>query len=123
MVATAIPKASRALVEARERGLCARCGGVGTDWHHRRSRRVRDAHTHCACNGILLCRDCHSWAHSKMAAAEQGYRVSSYESTPVSVPAVRFGRWWVQRCDGTAMCVDPQSVDLSDGTPWMEVVQ
>lgn len=49
-------------------------------WHHRRSRSVRDAHTHCACNGVWLCAVCHSWVHSHPnEARDAGLIVSRYD--------------------------------------------
>jgi hypothetical protein len=44
-----IPTASREAVKSRDTGRCVRCWGVGSEWHHRRSRSVRDEHRHCPC--------------------------------------------------------------------------
>lgn len=97
-----IPAASRRLVEDREQGLCLRCGGKGTDWHHRRSRSVRDGHTHCGCNGVLLCRVDHAWAHGNPALAQaQGWIVSRYVDEPSSVAVVTRHGMLRLNCDGS----------------------
>lgn len=99
-----IPKASRLAVIKRDRLRCQRCNGRGTDWHHRRSRRVRGIHQHCPCNGILLCRTCHDWVHSYEASAKNfGFIVSAYVDDPGGVPL----RTWIGvdqylTCDGRA---------------------
>lgn len=78
-----IPQASRLLVETREIGRCLRCGMRGSDWHHRRKRSVKDEHQHCACNGVLLCRTCHTWAHAyPLEAKAKGYIVSQFQPSP-----------------------------------------
>lgn len=110
-----IPEESRALVRQRDMTLCARCNGRGTDWHHRRSRRVRAAHRHCACNGLWLCRTCHSWAHLNPAEARaEGMVVWQWVDEPMSVPHRRFDGWWVAGCDGSLDAVNASSV-TTDG--------
>lgn len=81
--------------------MCQRCGGVGSDWHHRRSRRVVDEHTHCPCNGVLLCRTCHAWVHGHPELAQgMGLIVSAYWS-PSMFPVQCFdGREWLLDCEG-----------------------
>lgn len=80
---SAIPEKSRGLVKARDRYLCVRCGCRGGEWHHRRSRSVVDACTHCPCNGILLCKTCHEWVHKNpFLARASGWIVSKYQ-TPI----------------------------------------
>lgn len=90
-----IPQRSRDLVRERQLGRCLRCGcpiqrGAGS-WHHRRTRRRIDAHTHCPCNGILLCGDgvqgCHGWTHGvgNFEARQSGLIVSRYVDDPAEI--------------------------------------
>lgn len=110
-----IPDESRRLVENREGLRCGRCHGPGSEWHHRRSRRVRASHRHCACNGVLLCRTCHRWAHANPAAARgTGFIVEQWEDEPMQVPQQRSDGWWVLRCDGRALPLELVDVE-TDG--------
>lgn len=96
-----IPPESRHLVERREGMRCAICMGRGYEWHHRRSRRVRADHRHCACNGLLLCRTCHSWAHANPDESQAvGSIVSQWVDEPFLVPLRTHSGWWQLRCDG-----------------------
>lgn len=92
---------TRAVIFARWRGACARCGSPASDYAHRRTRGVRDAHTACPCNALALCRVCHSWCHKNPeAAAKAGLTLSRYETEPWTVPVETiFGRVTL-RCDG-----------------------
>lgn len=96
--ASRIPTAARHAVRQRDLVRCARCGSNATvgQWHHRRSRWVRDEHTHHPCNGLWLCADCHSWCHHNPTEAKaSGWIVSRYVAEPGSVP-VHHGVWgWV----------------------------
>lgn len=110
-----IPQESRTLVEGREAGRCLRCLGRGRDWHHRRSRRVRAGHRHCACNGVLLCRTCHSWAHANPDEAQAtGFVVSQWVDEPLMVPVFSGTGWWQVTCDGRIHPVEATAV-MSDG--------
>lgn len=101
MADTEIPQGSRDLVTARQAGRCLRCSGAGTDWHHRRSRRVRGEHRHCPCNGVLLCRDCHSWAHAHpLLAQAQGLVVSQWVDRPGEVPVTGLWDRYTLDCEG-----------------------
>jgi hypothetical protein len=101
VVSAGIPREQRELVQRRDQRRCTRCGMRGSDWHHRRSRRVRDVHQHCACNGVMLCRTCHSWAHGHPEEAlTVGLIVSQWEGRPWSVPLRRVDGWWLLRCMG-----------------------
>lgn len=74
-----IPTVQRSLVKVRDNWRCVRCGGPGAEWHHRRSRSVRDEHQHCACNGVWLCTTCHRWVHANpFAARSTGFIVSRH---------------------------------------------
>ena len=85
----------------REMGRCLRCGGSGQHWHHRRGRAVRDQHTHCACNGVLLCRTCHEWAHANpFEARRTGFIVSRSEPEPRTVQVEAFYGALFLTCEG-----------------------
>lgn len=110
---TVIPPESREAVFTREHGLCARCFMPGSEWHHRRSRRVRGEHRHCPCNGVLLCHHCHRWAHrGPTEAGANGWIVSIYEDVPASVPQHRPDGWWLTLCDGTGVALRPDQVQV-----------
>jgi hypothetical protein len=48
---------------------------------------VVDAHQHCPCNGVLLCRTCHTWVHAHpLMARLAGLIVSRHVSEPWTVP-------------------------------------
>lgn len=97
----AIPTAQRDLVKQRERFLCLRCGGRGTDWHHRRRRAVGDDHQHCSCNGVWLCRTDHRWAHDNPSAARaDGFIVSSFTDQPGQIPVRSFHGLVTLTCTG-----------------------
>jgi hypothetical protein len=100
--ATPIPDSARAAVLKRDQ-RCARCGAGGpVQWHHRRSRRVRDAHVHCVCNGLALCATCHSYVHANPAeSAERGLIVSSYIEEPSTIPVKTYRGWMLHTCGGT----------------------
>ena len=113
-----IPEESRRIVERREGRLCARCRGAGTDWHHRRSRSVRDLHQHCACNGVLLCRTCHEWAHRyPVQAKAQGFVVARHEAEPGAFPVRRLDGWWLLLCDGSDVALSAEHVVMRGGSP------
>ena len=99
----AIPEESRRLVGDRD-VRCARDGvALGTDWHHRRRRNVRDGHEHCPCNGVMLCRTCHSWAHANPAAAlAKGWMVPTHRE-PWRTPQWRPDGWWLCLHDGSML--------------------
>jgi hypothetical protein len=101
-VSSHIPTKSREIVRTRERGLCTRCRGRGTEWHHRRSRSVRDAHQHCPCNGVLLCKTCHDWVHANpFEARALGLIVSRYRiPSEMQVEHNLYGWAWLT-CTGT----------------------
>jgi 5-methylcytosine-specific restriction enzyme A len=100
-VGKAIPTESRRVVNDRDKGLCVRCRGRGSEWHHRRSRSVKDEHRHCPCNGILLCHTCHAWVHANpFEARGKGWIVSRYgDPTASQLHTARLG-WIRLHCDG-----------------------
>ena len=99
--ATQIPTASRKAVKERDGGRCLRCGMASSHWHHRRSRSVRDEHTHHPGNGASLCGKCHDWVHANpRGATKEGYIVSRFVSFPCCIPVLTyFGAAWLD-CDG-----------------------
>lgn len=92
----------RVMLASTFRGLCWRCGGVGSDYAHRRPRGVRDEHTACFCNAAWLCRVDHAWCHKNpIAARDDGWVLSRYETEPWTVPvATIFGKVLLS-CDGS----------------------
>lgn len=102
---SAIPTKSRDLVRARAHHRCERClcPAPNGQWHHRRSRRVVNEHTHCPCNGVWLCRTCHQWVHAHPTEAKkEGWIVSQWVIRPGQVPYIRrIGTAWSTGCDGT----------------------
>lgn len=82
-----IPQSQRDALSLRSRGQCEHCGGRATDVHHRRSRAVRDDHTHCLCVLIHLCRTCHNRAHaSAVVYRDLGLIVPRHVSDPWNTP-------------------------------------
>lgn len=98
-----IPAERRDQVEKRDRRQCVRCNvpTMSGEWHHRRSRSVRDDHRHCSCNGIYLCGACHRWVHANpFEARELGYIVSRHKM-PTIEPVFNIGPGWLLLdCEG-----------------------
>lgn len=96
-----IPSRARELVKRRTMGRCIRCGGPGSEWHHRRTRSVRDGHRHCPCNGVWLCLTDHQWVHAHpFEAKAEGLIVSKYEAEPGLIPvSAHFGELMLE-CNG-----------------------
>jgi 5-methylcytosine-specific restriction protein A len=98
-----IPTASRQQVRRRDGNRCFRCGAptLHGEWHHRRSRSIRDEHTHHPCNGILLCGTCHRWVHAHpLLARISGWIVSRHTALPGDVAAVSHRGSLFLKCDG-----------------------
>jgi hypothetical protein len=113
---TRIPTRSREIVARRSDGRCERCGGPGSDWHHRRRRRIVE-HRHCPCNGVRLCSTCHRWAHANPEAARaSGFIVPSH-LRPQDVPIRAHGMWWRHDCDGDFDDVDEADLVVAEGGP------
>jgi hypothetical protein len=118
---TLIPLDARLAVEKRDHQMCVMCGHKGADWHHRRTRSVVDDHQHCACNGILLCRRDHQWAHSHPESARAiGVVVSRYTVEPFTVPVLSYDGWWRHACDGTGWFVPEDRVSVIEGAPYVD---
>lgn len=98
-----IPTTVRLKVKIRDRFRCCRCGMSGAEWQHRRSRSVRDEHTHCTCNGIWLCSECHAWVHAHpLLARIAGWSVSRSQRQPGLEPVdcIQHGGKVLLDCDG-----------------------
>lgn len=90
------PPVVAALIDKRDEGLCQRCGRGGRlERHHRRLKSMGGskarAHTQCACNGLSLCRRCHSEVHERPGAAVRpgGYIVMQSVARPGSMQVLR----------------------------------
>jgi len=100
-----IPPKARAQVKQRSHFRCERCGvpAPNGQWHHRRSRRVRDRHQHCPCNGVWLCGTCHRQVHGGKDAQrirDEGWIVSQFCKQPGVIPVTtKWGVRW-HKCDG-----------------------
>jgi hypothetical protein len=104
---SAIPLESRWAVVNRQWGLCFRCMMKGTEWHHRRGRSVVDEHTHCPCNGVLLCHTCHAWVHRNPdAAQDDGLIVLRSVTEPALVNLHGFDGWWAIDCAGQSYALE-----------------
>jgi hypothetical protein len=120
MTTLQIPPEARKIVGQRDNWRCGRCGVKASDWHHRRSRRVRDVHQHCACNGIMLCRTCHGWAHDNPEIAQMvGMIVRQFQPRPWRIPVRRLDGWWLQRCVGIGVPIEDICVSLVDNVPFL----
>lgn len=93
-------------MKVRDHHRCMRClvPAPTGQWHHRRSRSVRDQHQHCPCNGVWLCPTCHRWVHDHpVQARETGFIVSKFVTEPGSIPIVtNIGERWTD-CQGRAV--------------------
>jgi len=97
-MANRIPTRSRDVVKARERFRCARCGGSAPtgEWHHRRTRAVKDEWTHHWTNGVWLCKTCHDAVHAHPTRARvEGYIVGSFQPRPGALPVKLWTGEWV----------------------------
>lgn len=103
-----VPDAVRALVVDRDRGRCLRCGGPGSNLHHRTARGMGGAgpRANSPANLIVLCGSgttgCHGWVEAHpTAAAILGYRVPR-GTDPATVPVLDVTGWVRLGHDGTA---------------------
>jgi hypothetical protein len=90
------PPAVRSMLVKRDE-CCQRCGYPGRlEAHHRRAKASGGssarAHTQCACNGVMLCRRCHEWAHlHPRKARAAGWIVLQSTARPSTVSVRRSG--------------------------------
>lgn len=112
-MADSIPMASRIAVRDRELRRCARCGGptAAGQWHHRRSRSVKDNWTHDPVNGLWLSARCHQWVHANPLEARRfGWIVSRYVTYPGDQPVRMYFGWVFLLPDGSyEPSVDPEA--------------
>lgn len=103
-MANEIPTSKRQAVHKRDGRHCQRCGvGCMTgEIHHRRSRSVRDDHTHCLCNLVYLCNRCHRFlTEHPMDGYLTGWMVRRARA-PFGTPFKRWDRAWaLPMCEGT----------------------
>ena len=80
-------RGTREQIIDRSKRRCERCGGRGTDYHHRRRRGIKDGHTECSCNALWLCRDCHAEVHAQpYRSRNNGWIVSVGVESPATEP-------------------------------------
>lgn len=101
---------TRALVWARDGGLCLRCLAPGTNIHHRRARGMGGT-SRAAINDprnlVLLCGSgttgCHGWIESNRAVArEQAWLLEDLTEGELARPVTDvFGVAWALRSDGS----------------------
>lgn len=105
-----IPTWSRLTVSNRSLRRCERCGGPGSQWHHRRGRSVVDEHRHCPCNGVWLCHTCHLWCHQNPALAkDEGFIVMRNAQQPSTYGFAHYqGRWVKPDCSGGLSTVETE---------------
>lgn len=114
-----IPTVKRRQVKERDGGRCTRCQMAGAQWHHRRSRRVVDEHTHCACNGLWMCPTCHRWAHDNPITAKRtGQIIPPWVDDMWNIPFTRLGAtWMLPSCDGLLQPLSADQVLLGVDVP------
>lgn len=96
--------AAREVVYRRSRGRCEVCGGVGSEFSHRRTRAVRGKHQNSPENALWACRTCHARMHRNPEVARaNGWHVSRYVDEPGTVPVWLPPRrgWFLLGCDGS----------------------
>lgn len=76
-------------VKDRSAGRCEKCGGHGSEVHHRKNRSQGGGWDTANC--VLLCRPCHHWVTVNPALArESGWAVARHDD-PESVPVPLVG--------------------------------
>lgn len=113
----------RALVIARDRARCVRCGRsceyIPCSVHH---RQLRQRNNNWPSNLILLCGTgtvgCHALVHSRRVDIGEpfGYIVSRYEDDPATVPVYYHRRGWTTLlADGTRLpTTDPHPTGVRE---------
>lgn len=106
MASTGFSLEVKALITARARHLCERCGyGNSTvQIHHRRPRGMggtKRLETNLPSAGVLLCQPCHAEVEShRLKAYSDGWLVRQHQS-PLDAPLYRRGHWVLLDDDGT----------------------
>lgn len=94
---------TRTLIRWRAAHRCERCGVPSPNGqaHHRRSRRVVGPHRHCVCNGMWLCRTCHTQVHGNVnQSRKEGWIVSQWAKQPAEIPVTTTWGKRFHDCDG-----------------------
>lgn len=104
-------EAVKAIVKARNNGVCLVCGVVrGEQIHHRRPRGAggsRRPDTNAPANLVFICHLCHSDIESRREwALERGYLVRQSHS-PAASPIWLWGRWHLLDDEGGLREVEP----------------
>lgn len=118
-----IPQETTDAILLRDKGRCLRCGGVGSERSHRRSRRIRDEHTHCPCNVNLLCHTCHAdfIGAQQIEARKSGLLLHSTVAVPAHVPVQTYMGWGLLLCGpegGLLLFGGVRQIVTGDGTRW-----
>lgn len=108
-----IPRAVRAAVKGRERGLCLNCSSGRASQIHHRLRRREGGHALSVC--ILVCATCHYEAHHNVAwARRRGLIVPTY-ADPLVVPVKSWRGWMVLDDGGDLRFLDE---NVEDALEW-----
>ena len=104
---TRVEREAREAVQKRSHGMCERCGGFGSNIHHRRPRGMGGTSTpEDPTNLVMLCGSgttgCHGWVESYRAKAwEQGWLVPRRDPRePTDVPVWALGEWCLLTAEG-----------------------
>lgn len=99
-----IPTRVRQIVKQRDGGQCCRCGGPGSDLHHRQRRREAG---HAVGIIVTLCRTDHAWVHAHPENAKAvGYIIPPWEEDACAVPMKTFSGWVTFDNEGGAKFID-----------------
>lgn len=98
----------RKVVAARD-VYCVRCGREATDVHHRKVKGMGGTDDREVAFGlanlILLCRECHAYAHANPSESYlKGYLVHSWDNPEDVVVLKNTGATLTLRSDGTFEC-------------------
>lgn len=101
---TGFSSSVRSLIRVRAQDHCEKCGERwGVEIHHRRPRGAggsRRASTNAASNGLLLCRDCHTWIESnRTKALLDGWLLLQEVTDPSQAPVRYRGKYPVNLDD------------------------
>lgn len=116
-----IPAKVRALVRARDYGLCVHCSQPADHQHHRRIKGMggsSDAHANCPCVIVSLCGPCHEFVHrNRLEAEAEGLIIPRATPRPWLLPVLVHGpgsgstAW--PSCDGRWLRFEPDGGDVA----------